>query len=344
MQSINLEIMLRKIFGACVALLLLGSMLFGCDDSKPYRQYEGVAWNTSFHITYASNVSLDDSIRTLMNMIDMSLSPFNVNSLLSKINNNESDSIDSLIRYVYEKSEWLNKVSRGSFDPTLGPLISLWGFGPGSSTSNLPEKSKIDSVMGHVGIAECRLADGSRIVKKDSLTEFNFSAVAKGYGCDLVGRMLLRNGCKDYMVEIGGEIVVSGKSPRRGPWRVMIDAPIPSNDSIVHDGMAVIEVDSCSMATSGNYRNYRMIDGHTVGHTIDGITGYPSNSNVLSVTVIAPECIIADGLATACMAMDLEHAYAMIDSLPDTEALFVTMSLDKQWELHPTPGFPAIER
>lgn len=344
MQPINHEIMLRKILCSCGALLLLGSMLSGCDDSKPYRQYEGVAWNTSFHITYASNVPLDDSIRTLMNRIDMSLSPFNANSLVSKINNNESDSVDNLIRYVYEKSVWVNKVSRGSFDPTLGPLISLWGFGPGRSIDNMPEKSKIDSVMSHVGIGECRLVDDSRIVKKDSLTEFNFSAVAKGYGCDLVGRMLRRNGCEDYMVEIGGEITVNGKSPRRGPWRVMIDAPIPSNDSIVHDGMAVIEVDSCSMATSGNYRNYRLIDGQRVGHTIDGITGYPSNSGVLSVTVTAPECIIADGLATACMAMDLERAYAMIDSLPDTEALFVTMSPDGQWELHPTPGFPAIDR
>lgn len=336
--------MLRKIFGACMAGILFGAILFGCDDSKPFRQYEGVAWNTSFHITYASNVPLDDSIRALMNTIEMSLSPFNSNSLLSKINKNESDSIDNLIRRVYEKSVWVNKVSHGSFDPTLGPLISLWGFGPGNYIKNLPDKSEIDSVMQHVGINECRLIDDSHIVKKDSLMEFNFSAVAKGYGCDLVSQMLLRNGCKDYMVEIGGEIVVNGKSPRRGPWRVMIDAPIPSNDSIIHDGMAVIEVDSCSMATSGNYRNYRLIDGRMVGHTIDGITGYPSNSRVLSVTVIAPECIIADGLATACMAMDLEHAYSMIDSLPDTEALFVTMSLDRQWELHPTPGFPTIDR
>ncbi len=323
---------------------LLCTMLVGCDDAKPFRQYEGVAWNTSFHITYASNVSLDDSIRGLMNTIEMSLSPFNSGSLLSKINRNESDSTDELIRRVFEKSVWVNKVSKGSFDPTLGPLIDLWGFGAGKSINTLPEKAAIDSVLEHVGIGDCRMLDGYRLVKKDPNTEFNFSAVAKGYGCDLVSQMFLRNGCRDYMIEIGGEIVVNGLSPRRGPWRVMIDAPIPSNDSIIHDGMAVIEVDSCSLATSGNYRNYRLIDGRMVGHTIDGLTGYPSNSRVLSVTIIAPECIMADGLATACMTMELENAYEMIDSLPDTEALFVTMSLDRKWELHPTPGFPAIDR
>ena len=325
-------------------MLLLCTMLVGCDDAKPFRQYEGVAWNTSFHITYASNVSLDDSIRGLMNTIEMSLSPFNAGSLLSKINRNESDSTDELIRRVFEKSVWVNKVSKGSFDPTLGPLIDLWGFGAGKSINTLPEKAAIDSVLENVGIEDCRMLDGYRLVKKDPNTEFNFSAVAKGYGCDLVSQMFLRNGCRDYMIEIGGEIVVNGLSPRRGPWRVMIDAPIPSNDSIIHDGMAVIEVDSCSLATSGNYRNYRLIDGRMVGHTIDGLTGYPSNSRVLSVTIIAPECIMADGLATACMTMELEKAYEMIDSLPDTEALFVTMSLDRKWELHPTPGFPAIDR
>ena len=336
--------MLKKILIACGAVLALGTTFFGCDGNKPFRTYEGVAWNTSFRITYASNAVLDDSIRSLMNLIEMSLSPFSENSQLSKINRNESDSVDELIRRVFEKSVWVNEVSKGSFDPTLGPLINLWGFGPDMSLSMSPLPHQIDSVMAYVGIDDCRIVDGHRIVKKDSLTEFNFSAVAKGYGCDLVSQMLTRNGCRDYMVEIGGEIVVNGLSPRRGPWRVMIDAPIPSNDSIIHEGMAVIEVDSCSLATSGNYRNFRLIDGQMVGHTIDGLTGNPANSRILSVTVIAPECIIADGLATACMAMDLEHAYEMIDSLPDTEALFVTMSPDREWELHPTKGFPAVDR
>lgn len=340
----NITDMLRIFWGVYVAMFMLGALLFGCDDSKPYRKYEGVAWNTSFHITYASNVSLDDSIRALMNVIEMSLSPFNTNSLLTKINNNESDSTDELIRTVFEKSKWVNATSHGSFDPTLGPLINLWGFGRTKSITKMPEDNEIDSVLEHVGIDDCFLTEDGRMVKKDPYTEFNFSAVAKGYGCDLVSQMFLRNGCRDYMIEIGGEIVVNGLSPRHGPWRVMIDAPIPSSDSVIHDGMAVIEVDSCSLATSGNYRNYRLIDGRMVGHTIDGNTGYPSNSRVLSVTVIAPECIIADGLATACMTMDLDSAYRMIDSLPDTEALFVTMTFDRQWELTPTPGFPAIDR
>lgn len=335
--------MLRKFISAILGATIFAGLLTGCDDHKQYRLCEGVAWNTSFHITYASNVSLDDSIHDIMNLIEMSLSPFNPNSLLSKINRNETDSVDQLLTNIFDKSLWVNKVSKKSFDPTLSPLINLWGFGPQKSIESIPSKEHIDSVLKYVGIDECRIADG-RIEKKDSLTEFNFSAIAKGYGCDLIGRMLLRNGCKNYMVEVGGEMVVNGKSPRDGAWRVMIDAPIPSTDSIIHDGMAVIEVDSCALATSGNYRNYRLIDGKMVGHTIDGRTGYPSDSRILSVTVIAPECIYADGLATACMTMNLQEAYEMIDSLPDTEALFVTMSTDRQWELHPTPGFPDIAR
>lgn len=319
----------------------IASLFTACDMGKPFRSLQGMVWNTMYHITYSSNVSLDDSIQFVMRQVEMSLSVFNDSSIVSRINRGDSVEVDSLFEKVLIESQRINLLSNGAFDPTVGPLVELWGFGKDKNVQHTPDAAIIDSIRESVGIMDCSI-DNRFVTKKSPETRFNFSAIAKGYGCDMIAAMMRRNGVRSYMIEIGGEIALNGKSPHGGKWRIMVDAPVENNDSIIHEQMAVIEVDSCGIATSGNYRNYHIVDGNVMGHSIDPFTGRPAITTILSATVIAPQCVTADALATACMIMPLCDAVAMIEKIPGASAMFVTADIDNKWALHTTSRFPAI--
>ncbi len=321
------------IFAAMKRLLplLAGAMfvaLSACTKAPSYQRLEGSTWNTLYHIIYRSSTNLDDSVRATMRRVEMSLSPFAESSLISRVNRGESVVADSMLTLVFETSKRVNRLSGGMFDPTVAPLVNLWGFGYRDNDGDrLPSRQQIDSVLGAVGIDRCSIdpSDGT-IVKKSPLTEFNFSAITKGFGCDMVAAMFERNGVTDYMIEIGGEIAMRGVNGHSQPWRVQVDKPILSDSAIIHEQLMVITPGNNGVATSGNYRNYRRDESgrHTFGHTISPVTGQPVQSRVVSATVIAPTCMMADALATACMAMHPDSALAMIDALPDIEALLIT--------------------
>lgn len=333
----KLEKMNRKTAIVTVTALLT-LLLAGC-QAKKVRGCDGAVWNTTFHIVYDSERDMSDSIRKVMRDVELSLSPFNDASVITAVNRNESMSVDPMITEVFEASKKVNAMSSGAFDPTVAPLINLWGFGYKSGDTVCVDQSRIDSVMMTVGISGCRISDGI-MVKKHPDTEFNFSAITKGYGCDRVADMLTASGSGNMMVEIGGEIALRGKNPKGRPWRIQIDAPVVSNDSVVHDRLRVIEVTDCGVATSGNYRNYHTApDGRMYGHTISPVTGRPVETDVLSVTVIAPTCMLADALATACMAMKRDEALAMIEQADGVECLLVVGS-GKGWSLIRSSGFP----
>lgn len=286
-------------FGAVV-------LFSGCGGSGQWHRDSGAVWNTTYTITYEASAELGDSIQEIFRMVDGSLSPFNPASLVSRVNRNEDVMADSLLQEVLDVSSDVYCRSGGKFDPTVSPVVNLWKFGytgkvdPGDSWE--PSAEEIDSVMKYVGLDGCRIAPDGRLVKKHPSTAFNFSAVAKGYACDLVASMLRRNGAENLMVEIGGEVVVAGKNPRGGAWRLQVDTPVVSGGEPVHDALEILEVTDCGVATSGNYRNYHDSPRGRVGHTIDPLTGYPVVTPVLSVTVIAPTCAEADAWATAAMA------------------------------------------
>lgn len=302
---------------------LLTMILSACAGSAPYRHCGGAVWATTYSITYQSDRCLDDSILAVMKQVEMSLSPFESVSVISRINRSETDQADSLVRRIFLASQEVNRLSHGMFDPTVSPLINLWGFGYKTSTDSAPDQARIDSALTLVGIGRCRL-DGNTIVKPSARSEFNFSAITKGYGCDLIGEMLRRNGCDNYMVEIGGEIALSGANPSGDKWNIQIDAPIEEADGVNHNRMAVVELTDCGVATSGNYRNFHATaDGTKAWHTISPITGRPAETNTLSATIVAPTCMMADALATACMAMPEADARAMIESLDGVSALLV---------------------
>ncbi|MDE5735337.1 MAG: FAD:protein FMN transferase [Duncaniella sp.] len=306
-----------------LSMLVVGLCCAGCGGPKVYRSAEGAVWNTTYHISYRASSDLHDSIRAVMKQVEMSLSPFAKGSLISRVNRGEDVCADSLLVRILGESRRVCALSGGAFDPTVSPLVNLWGFGykPGDPE---PSQEKVDSLLQLVGIGECSVSADGRVVKKHPQTEFNFSAITKGYGCDLVGEMLARNGATDYMVEIGGEIAMRGRNPKGHDWHIQIDAPVESDGAPVHEQLVVLPLTDCGVATSGNYRNYRETGEGRVWHTISPVTGRPAITDILSATVIAPSAMLADALATACMASPASEALDMVSAIPDVEALIVT--------------------
>ena len=314
--------------------------LASCSNRSEYRRAEGSVWTTEFHIVYRADRPLDDSIQAVLTRVEQSLSPFAEGSLISRINRGETRRADSLILRVLTRSQQICRLSGGAFDPTVSPLVNLWGFGF-KNLGREPLPAEIDSARSLVGI-------GRVAVRGDELTipikgmEFNFSAITKGYAVDLIGEMLRRNGSEDYMVEIGGEVACRGKNPRGDSWQIQIDSPQPSS-AAAHDRMAVVALTDCAIATSGNYRRFRQsADGSRAWHTIDPTTGRPALSNTLSATVIAPDCMTADALATAAMVLTADSALRMIDRVPGASALLVTAGPDSTLQTLTSPGFPPL--
>lgn len=305
-NSATLGYTLALIAGLCV---LLGMKM--CTESRQYKRCSGIVWTTQYNITYDSDRVFDDSIQSVFAAVDNSLSMYNKSSVISRINRGEDLSVDTMLTHIYEASVKVHQETEGAFDPTVSPLMRVWGFV--EKGGDAPSAVQIDSIMQFVGLEHTSMS-GGKIVKTDSRTAFDFSAIAKGYACDEVGRMLERNGVKNYLVEIGGEITLKGKNPSGTEWLVSVDRPIESNTSVVHDNMLVVGMNDGAIATSGNYRNYKDIDGKKVVHTMNPKTGYPEETNLLSVTIVADNCMLADAYATACMVMGAERSKSFLES------------------------------
>lgn len=316
-------------FISLIFLTLLFVLNAGCGKTDSYRRIEGMVWNTIYHITYKGPENLSDSILPVFDRVSKSLSIFDKESLVSRLNDGDSVKADGNLLIVYEKSREINRLSGGMFDPTVSPLIDAWGFGVGHKAS--ADTLAIDSLLQFVGIGKTMLRNGY-IVKEQRATQFNFSAIAKGYGCDAIAEMFRRNGVEDFMIEVGGELTLSGKSPSGSDWRISVDAPT-EGDNIQHSAALVMSITDAGIATSGNYRNYSEKDGVRLAHTISPATGRPFFSEILSATVVAPTCMEADALATACMASSLQQAKELLQSYKAEGLLILGDSL---WM---TPGF-----
>lgn len=251
-----------------------------------------------------------------MTIVDNSLSMYNPTSILSSLNSGKGFRVGPYFSDVFRVSQRVHAMSGGAFDPTIAPLTEVWGFGPGGdgSTPSEPSDSTISEMLERVGLDQCHLGTDGILLKKHPLTQFDFSAVAKGYGVDRVAAMLLRNGVENFMVEIGGEIRLQGYNPQGQPWSIQIDAP--ASDPSAHENLTVRRFgpEPTAIASSGNYRNFRTgADGRRYGHTISPKTGRPYQSDVIGATVITDgDCALADALATACMAQPSADAYAML--------------------------------
>ena len=266
----------------------------------------------------------------------------NKKSRITAINENRSDTLDGYLSRLYDKSVEINRESGGAFDPTVSPLVNLWGFG--YEKTGKANRQAVDSILIFVGIDKTR-KEGIRIVKSDGRTTFNFSAIAKGMGCDEVGKMLERNGVTDYIVEIGGEITAKGHNPKGQKWRISIDKPINANDTVIHHSAGIVEITNCGIATSGNYRNYHTDSaGNKVAHTINPRTGMPEQSDVLSATVIAPDCMTADAYATTFMVLGLEKSKKLLDKHPEISAMLITSDNGNSFKIWESGNFPKMRQ
>lgn len=313
----------RKIRWQVVFLLFLivGTVyVISTHKQVPVHQEEGAVFGTFYHVTYQYDSRLHDEIKAELSKVDFSLSPYNEASVISRVNRNEDVELDSMFMEVFELSQAVSRRTGGAFDITVAPLVNAWGFGFKNSAQVSQEL--VDSLLQFVGYEKIRIENG-KIVKNDPRVILDCSAVAKGYGADAVARLFDRKGITNYMVEIGGEIVLKGRNPKNKKWSVGIQKPTDDSLSLQNDLQTILKVTDRAMATSGNYRNFYYKDGKKYAHTIDPHIGYPVQHSILSATVLADDCATADAYATAFMVMGLEKAKQLLDELNGLDAYFI---------------------
>lgn len=292
-------------------------MFTACTKQKQYFEESGSVFHTIYHIKYEGSEILTEKIDAEFQKFNLSLNPFNPNSIISKVNRNEPVEVDDWFIEVFNRAKEVSDHSEGIFDITCAPLVNLWGFGFSKMDSVTPQM--IDSIKQFVGYQKIRL-DGRKVVKDDSRILLNCSAIAKGYASDVIARLLEREGIENYMVEIGGEVTMKGVNQNGKCWRIGINKPEDDSTGVKNDIEEVVQLcKKGGVATSGNYRNYYVKDGKKYAHTIDPRTGYPSEQSILSATIVAEDCITADAYATAFMAMGLEKAREAAKNIPGIE-------------------------
>lgn len=315
-------------------LLIVGTIVI-LKKQPPFRTNEGMVFGTIYKITYQHNDDLQNEIKAAMMEVDNSLSPYNPNSIITRINHNEDTVLNEHFLHVFNLAQQISAETEGAFDITVAPLVNAWGFGFKHSIDIDP--NVIDSLRQFVGYQKIKLEDG-KIVKEDARTMLDCSAIAKGYGVDRVARLLDQKGVQHYMVDIGGEVVLKGKNPRMKTWRIGINKPVEDSLSVNQELQTILEVSGVGMATSGNYRKFYYKDGKRYAHTIDPRVGTPVQHNILSATVIAKDCTTADAYATAFMVMGLEEAKAFCEAHPELHAYFICDGEGDSYEIFATPG------
>jgi FAD:protein FMN transferase len=307
-----------------VVVFVLLQTLSSCKEKPVFSNFNGFIQGTTYRIIYdnTKEINTEDlkiEVEKILHDFDKSLSIYDELSIISKINRNEDVVVDSLFKEVFFKSVLLSEITAGAFDITVGPLVKAWGFGPDSHKNF--SKSKLDSLMDLVGMSKVSLIN-DHIIKTNPGIYLDVNAIAQGYSVDVICQYFDKLKIPNYLIEIGGEI--RSKGTKAGAfWRVGIDRPEDFNMSPGQNLQAIIELNDKALATSGNYRKFYVEDGVKYSHTIDPRTGYPAKNKLLSATIVAPDCITADGIATSCMVIGVDSAKAFILNNPDLSAYLI---------------------
>lgn len=305
----------------------------------PFQYSEGVIFGTTYHATYQCDSSLNGRILEELHAVDGSLSMFNPKSTISRINKGESQETDSLLRTIFWLATDVSRETDGAFDITVAPLVNAWGFG--FKHGAMPDATQVDSLKSLVGWNRIHIEDG-QFLREDPRMVIDLSAVAKGFGTDCVAEMFRRLGVENFMIEIGGEVVTGGVSPKNKPWRIGINKPEEDSTSTRNELQTILQLNNCAMATSGNYRNFYIHEGRKIAHTIDPKTGYPVQHSILSSTVLAPSCSIADAYATAFMVLGKERAIEVLDKHPELMAYFIYTDSAGSYQVWKSPGIESL--
>ena len=284
------------------------------------QKCSGSVFGTEYHITYQNGGDIHNELKEVMADVDNSLSPFNKESVITAINNGNNVEADSMFTEVFDMAKNVAEETQGAFDITVAPLVNAWGFGFKNKID--VSKEKIDSIRKYVGFEKVHM-ENRKVIKEDKNIMLDCSAIAKGYGVDAVGRYLEKKKIRNYMVEIGGEIRVKGCNPEGRLWKVGISKPIDDSLNVNGEIQEVLMVSDIAIATSGNYRNFYIKDNKKYAHTIDPRTGYPVQHSILSSTVVAPTCALADAYATSFMVVGLDEAKKILARHKELQAYFI---------------------
>lgn len=297
-----------------LSIITFPLLVCSCAPQPEYAEINGLTQGTTYHIVIEKSPGVDimalrQKIENLLTDVDNSLSIYNDSSVISLINAGVSDLTDTLLREVFRSSAIVSEQSGGLFDITIGPLVKAWGFGPDAMKRF--DETMLDSLLALVGMDKLQL-EGERLVRNDPHMFIDVNAIAQGYTTDLLVELLKQEGIDECLVEVGGEVRTAGNKRGKG-WHIGIDTPADGNYIPGADMQAKVRLDNSALATSGNYRKFFVENGVKYSHTIDPRTGYPVRHTLLSATVIAPECAVADAWATACMVAGTDAAIALIE-------------------------------
>ena len=308
----------------------LSLLLISCNvDSSFYKRIQGDALGTTYKVIVQSEYNssiIKQSIDSIFEVVNNSMSTYRTNSIISRVNQSQNPvEVDSHFIEVFKKSQEIWKLSNGYFDPTAGSIVNLYGMGPNTNEQSI-NRYKIDSVMQYVGLDKVYLDQQNRIVKAKGGIYIDFNAIAKGYSVDLIKDLLMQINSENFLIEVGGELITMGKNEKNNKWKVAIQNPIEMSSYY-----SEISLDGMSLATSGNYRKFR-IDSQTgarYAHIVNPINGESMTNNILSASVVSSSCIEADAWATSLMLMDPIEATKIINNIADIEVLILTATDDQ---------------
>ncbi len=328
-----------RIYPLVLVILLFVVWQYRNSGQKKMITVFGATMGTAYSVKYFSSGDIDLKLQ-----IDSVLQDFN-NSLSSYISDSELSKFnaDTIFHFespyffpVLEASREVFDASQGAFDPTVLPLVNAWGFGPDEGI--VPDSTTVDSLLNYIGFDKITFND-LYVRKANTLIAVDFSAIAKGYGVDVISEYLAANGIEDFFVEIGGEVVCKGTNNGK-KWKIGIEDPTLTIQQ--REIKAIVELSDKAMATSGNYRNYYVKDGIKYAHTIDPHTGYPVEHTLLSATVFASTCMIADAYATSFMVLGVDGTREVLASHPELGAFLIYSEENGQMDTWASPGIAEL--
>ncbi|MGB6268235.1 MAG: FAD:protein FMN transferase [Olleya sp.] len=322
----------------CFPILLILTIFFSCKKEPQLVKVSGPIFGTGFNIQYYDNdgKSYSKQFDSLFYVINKSMSNYQTNSDISKLNRNEAVKVDNHFKTVFKAAKQIYIETEGVFDPTIGQLVNAWNFGSKQNKTAL-DSAKVDSLVKYVGLNRVGLVNDA--IKKPKETFIDFNAIAKGYGVDVIANFLESKNIKDYIVDIGGELRAKGINLKkeRG-WKVGVENP---NFDGTQSYDKAFEIKDKAMATSGTYRKFKIDEnGNRYAHIIDTKTGYPTKTNILSVSVIAENCMLADGYATAFQAMGIKKVDYFLSKHPELKAYLIFENEKQELETLNLNQFP----
>ncbi len=338
MLSYESKVIMKILKYAALALMICAFLACNKAEKQALTKLEGHAFGTGFHIIYDDKNDFTDEVDSLFGLINNSLSTYIPTSDISKINKgNTTIVVDDYFTEVFNKSNKIFKETDGVFDPTIGSLVNAWDFGPEKASQN-PDSLRVKQLLERIGFDKVRIENG-KVIKADDSIYFDFNAIAKGYAVDVAGRFLESKNIQNYLVEIGGEIRTRGVKPDNLPWKAGIEDP---NFDGTRSIQKIVELKNEAMATSGSYRKFKVdsLTGRKYVHIINPKTGYPTQSSLLSVSIIsALDCADVDGYATALMAMPLEKAKEFLENHTELKAYLIYVNNKGGVETFSTKNF-----